>query len=441
MAVMSTERSSSAVRNLRVIFETKESEAVAQGQKSRSGSVEPSREGRRPLSKVRSNFVAVESGRTMEDTTQHDRDRLEEHEGDEVTATESSASLRRASFSANANESEELELKRVVTHESEKRERDKAVQETVPEQAIESSPDGTPRLQPQGTTPGLKPAEENVKPSTAAVADAPLPPANPDKPVTGVEEEPGSLKPADLTSLAAVSGGDAMNTPEPTTAPSAPLATTPSSPGVAQEAPVRTVPNAKTSQPGPKQSPRNTGPAPTKADSKSASKPLNRKASRSLLAAGTTSATAHTAASSEPMPARPKPRETSKPVEISSHLLAPTAASRARQEGEHAPSNGMATKKDRSPRASLAMKATPRSSLAGRSRPDSSNDKPALRKPPVPAPDESFLERMMRPTAASQNRVTGKYESKSPPRKSRPITSALKKVAAAVTPGDSSDAK
>ncbi|KAJ8606877.1 hypothetical protein MRB53_040630 [Persea americana] len=58
---MSTERSSSAVRNLRSIFESKESEREASEIRAHSGSRAASREGRsRPLSKVRSSFVAVE---------------------------------------------------------------------------------------------------------------------------------------------------------------------------------------------------------------------------------------------------------------------------------------------------------------------------------------------------------------------------------------------
>lgn len=169
---------------------------------------------------------------------------------------------------------------------------------------------------------------------------------------------------------------------------------------------------------------------------------ISKKPSRASLSAPTAASVAKAAAaadkvaSSKPAAPKPKPREPTKPVEISSRLTAPTAASRARVEG---PSASAAKAAPTSTRTKPTTSGRP--SLG---RPDSRSSQTATTKVSAPV-DGSFLERMTRPTAAFANRTAKEAESKAaaPKQKlpSRPKTNGQPKKTrpSAVDSADPSD--
>ena len=125
---MSSEhRSSSAVRNLRSLFENKDPTSPDTRGRSPNGIGSDKENAERRASKVRASFVSV---KPMAGVGQN---------GAELKR-ESSAGLRRGSFS----EADGMaELKKTVSEEHVRRERDSKVKEAVPEAAVESAT-GTP---------------------------------------------------------------------------------------------------------------------------------------------------------------------------------------------------------------------------------------------------------------------------------------------------------
>ncbi|KAF2200723.1 hypothetical protein GQ43DRAFT_357039, partial [Delitschia confertaspora ATCC 74209] len=111
---------------------------------------------------------------------------------------------------------------------------------------------------------------------------------------------------------------------------------------------------------------------------------------------------------------KPKPKSPTRPVRLPSHLLAPTAASVAKHSDETAqPVTRKPSTVSRPPPTKTApppRKAASRASVAPQpaKRPDS-------RASTRGTPDDSFLARMMRPTAASASKTHEKVSS--PPRK------------------------
>lgn len=399
---MSTERSSSAVRNLRSIFENKDTEAKTP-ERARSASQEVAREGRRPLSKVRSSFVTVEGAGRMAKTPEGTEDMAE-------LTRESSASLRRQSFSENGDDHDQLlALKKIVSQETERREKDSSVQETIPEAAIESTPISTPTLEPKEDQ--VLPVKTPSKLSTSTTA-------NPDKPVTAADEEEVVLKTADLTDAKAVSAGDALNIDAEDLSENALPKST---------APEPTKDTATRSKPAPISSTSTKpvaasvkSPLLTKQTSKAPPKELNRKVSRSSLTAPTAASVARAAEKRESLAsnafttAKVRARESTRPVNISSHLLAPTAASRAKHEQDFGKS--VDSRASRVSAKASTTRPAPRTSLAHAPSSDSHNTS----RKTAPS-DGSFLDRMTRPTAASQSRAQEKYDGKPPVRKALPL--------------------
>ncbi|KAK5147196.1 hypothetical protein LTR32_001322 [Rachicladosporium monterosium] len=128
-------------------------------------------------------------------------------------------------------------------------------------------------------------------------------------------------------------------------------------------------------------------------------------------------------------PSKAKARQGTKPVDLPSRLTAPTAASRAKHDAAPAPSNGSAVNgkpptTTRPKPQPASTRPTPRSSMQ---RPDSRASHPNKKPAAAPA-DGSFLERMMRPTAASSSKTHDKVEAKSPPRTKPAATVAKPKV-------------
>ncbi|QIW97097.1 hypothetical protein AMS68_002615 [Peltaster fructicola] len=323
---------------------------------------------------------------------------------------ESSASLRRQSFSENGdNHDQLLALKKIVSQESERREKDSSVQEAIPEAAIESTPISTPTLEPKEDQALSMKAPSKLSTTTTA---------NPDKPVTAATEEEVALKPADPTDAKAVSVGDALDADAEDLSENARPKSTASKP---------TKDTAARSKPAPVSSASTKpvaaalkSPLITKQASKAAPKELSQKVSRSSLTAPTAASVARAAekreslASNASTAAKGRARESTKPVSISSHLLAPTAASRAKHEQDFGRS--VDSRSSRGLAKASTTRPAPRTSLAHAPSSESQN---TGRKPV--ASDGSFLDRMTRPTAASQSRAQEKYDGKPPARKALPL--------------------
>ncbi|TKA79690.1 hypothetical protein B0A55_04070 [Friedmanniomyces simplex] len=470
---MSSERSSSAVRNLRSIFEVKGSDTSSPDTRGRSRSgltdsnTNNNSENSRPTSKVRASFVPVEttpSASVMASGTEegglgHVMPGLKR---------ESSAGLRRGSFSENGEDGEALlQLKKTVSQEAERRERDSTVPEAIPEHAATSA----------AVTPMM---QANTEQKDDAVEESPLArkadvePANPDKPTTGAEEDPSELQPAEPTNEAAVSGGQALppvaedlrkkgpeSKPEPSTGseakqapasaelgsavkkakqveqpkckPTANGKPTPISTKTAQKSSSSAM-KSPASQPKTPSSAKPSPPSKTALSAPEEKKQPSKKASRSSLTAPTAASVARAAgadrsvstSSKHSPPSKSKAREGTKPIDLPSRLTAPTAASRARHDTAPAPShntaatNGKTSTATRTKPPPASTRPNPRASLHQRpdSRASHASKKPssaAAAGPPPPA-DGGFLERMMRPTAASSGKTHEKGEGRSPPR-------------------------
>jgi hypothetical protein len=234
-----TDRTNAAgVRNLRAMFESQNASSPEPRGRSPAGS---GAEGSpaRPTSKVRASFVSVVPPQLAA------RD-LGSTKGISVNSLQAQ---RRESFSVkdDSDAAAPLELKKTVSNEKEERERNPSIPEAVPEQAVESresSQNPPPIKSPPEAMPNLgsimkgsdfpesaasheelpaqagaeqTAAQSKGKPTTPLPTDAPG--DNPDKIVSGVQEDV-SLKPADLTNAAAVSGGEALPPPAEDLGPS-----------------------------------------------------------------------------------------------------------------------------------------------------------------------------------------------------------------------------
>ncbi|GME26612.1 hypothetical protein GTA08_BOTSDO04730 [Neofusicoccum parvum] len=137
---------------------------------------------------------------------------------------------------------------------------------------------------------------------------------------------------------------------------------------------------------------------------------------------------------------KPRPKSPTRPAKLPSHLTQPTAASAAKREAEKAEEKKAAARpKTTTPRAPAvasktttaaasktgadhAKKAGSRPSLPAQSttkRPESRTARPSMG---AKAPDDSFLARMMRPTAASASKTHEKKDDvKSPPRRTTSV--------------------
>lgn len=481
-------RSSSAVRNLRSIFENKaNADQDDQDARGRSPSSRVSASSDRPLSKIRASFINVQHP-TMSSSPPP-------KEATPASTKRASAfEVRTHSFTSNDFSPEALSaLKKEISNEQERRQSNPNIVET--EGAVESVA-GTPAVevredQAMGVIDHaatklkemeLPPPDEEDEIKNQKTPNAPAsekkaalenePPANPDKPVTGIEEEQGAMKPALPDSEGAVSGGQALPPvaedlrPQNKAAEATPKKAQQVSPSASKPAPQpRSTPQKSVSKPatntgsgaknpGPialdsaQKAPDSNPKSPT-ADSKSPSstksplspigaskQAVNRKTSRSSLTAPTAASSARGRRESNTVKPASKPRETTKPVSLPSHLTAPTAASRARHEADSAASKPSSTRPAASTRAPpkppvSTSRPAARSSTAA-ARPESRTST-APRKSTTTAPsDGSFLERMMRPTASSAQKTHDKTaEAKSPPRRTKSV--AKKPAAAAPT--------
>ena len=473
-------RSSSAVRNLRSLFENK-ANADNDDLNSPRGRSPSSRLGvsdlnGRPLSKIRSSFIDVEHS-TMDSP-------LPANHPVASTKRASAFEIRTESFSTNDLDKDAVSaLKKEVTDEQVRRQSNPdlfpndegAMESTLNTPAVEPREDQAMGVIDHAAarptamelpTPTGEPEEEEkqieAKPNGQQIgADENEPPAVPDKPVTSAEEEKGSLKPAEVVNEDAVSGGQGLPPVVEDLKPQnkAIESTPPKKEQVAAStATPKAVSDVKSSpSKRPDMSPRNSHRpepvaigSPSKAAEKnlkspvserkssssagkspllptSASKPsVVRKSSRSSLTAPTaasanrerrTSSTVKSTASAAK-------RETTKPANIPSHLTAPTAASRARQEAESnkpAPGRPSAPARTVVPKQQISTSKPAARAATTTTRPESRTSQPAAKKPTTTAaPSESFLERMMRPTAASASKTHEKpSETKALPQRTK----------------------
>ncbi|OBT49890.1 hypothetical protein VE04_09471, partial [Pseudogymnoascus sp. 24MN13] len=189
---------SSGVRNLRAMFENKDDSTTSPPQhrgRSPAPSIGNNSASPRPLSKVRTSFVAVErNGQTgiqwglRKETTTI------------VPPEDSTMSHRRGSFAENEATDPDvvIERKKSIQAEFKARKNSIDVSETIPEFALEMP-----------SAPASKQGTPTIEPKDPILPAAHTPTGNPDKPST-VEERNAKLLPADIKSAAAVSGGKAL---------------------------------------------------------------------------------------------------------------------------------------------------------------------------------------------------------------------------------------
>jgi hypothetical protein len=405
---MSEQRSSSAVRNLRSLFENKgglESNSPDSRGRSPSGIGSDKENGGRQTSKVRASFVPVEPAAKMAALADN-------NEG-------GAPAIRRGSFGeADADQ----DLKKTISQQQESM--------TVPEAAVASAA-GTPLRKPVDA-PSI---EQDDSPLGHKTEKAP---ANPDKPVTAAEEEPSDMKPADPKDESAVSGGEALppvaedlrSSLKPTAAGSSVKRTVAMKPTTnGKPAPISTQAASKASGSTVK-SPASQPRTPSSTQPSKPAQGLSKKVSRSSLTAPTAASLARSGASdksgSKTSPtSATKKREVTKPVSLPSHLTAPTASSRAKHDPAHVPApstNNLRASTSSRPKPAASTKPAPRASLGPSHRPVSQTSQSSAPRKSLPPADSSFLERMMKPTASSASKTHEKAEAKPAP-KSKPPTS------------------
>ncbi|OBT43092.1 hypothetical protein VE00_05514 [Pseudogymnoascus sp. WSF 3629] len=427
---------SSGVRNLRAMFENKDDSTTSPPQhrgRSPAPSIGNNSASPRPLSKVRTSFVAVErNGQTgiqwglrKETTT--------------VPPEDSTMSHRRGSFAENEATDPDvvIERKKSIQAEFKARKNSIDVSETIPEFALEmpsaaASKQGTPTIEPK----------DPILPA------AHTPTGNPDKPST-VEERNVKLLPADVKSAAAVSGGKALKgasgvgedlkgvtTGKLKTASSAkpidkatgsksskpaPISTTKTS-TLSKSSKSPALPKTPISSTSTKSSTRTTKPT----VEKPTTRPPTTTTTTTKPAAAPTTRTINPATKKPSLPSstgfiKPRPKSPTKPAKLPSSLTAPTSSSLSKLTDDARRTSAGAT---RSPsRVSGSQKSE---QLSG-SRKAPSSSRPSLGPPPsaaaglkkqasrqslpktVPLPaDEGFLARMMRPTTASAGKTHDK---------------------------------
>lgn len=125
---------------------------------------------------------------------------------------------------------------------------------------------------------------------------------------------------------------------------------------------------------------------------------------------------------SPPSFTKPRPKSPTRPVRLPGSATAPTAASAAKLD---AASAAAAKPRDRVPSNPTSLRQKPaRTSLPAGSKPaEKAKDKPKSRLSSVSskAPEGSFLDRMMRPTQSSSQKTHEKVEAKTPPKKTNGV--------------------
>lgn len=221
--------------------------------RSPNGHLSSSANGDRPLSKVRSSFVAVEPSNNTPVADQIDPEKSKIENEKRNSSRESTASFRRQSFSLDESQDSLAiaNLKKTISHESERRASNPFITETIPEAAIEQTPVETPAVEAKdymaageiakskrdevvdGAGSKLKDmtiADDDDALAEASDEDKPveaqqpqdLPAEHPDKPVSAAQEEPGQLKPSDPKETTTLSSAATPATPAKAATPAKP---------------------------------------------------------------------------------------------------------------------------------------------------------------------------------------------------------------------------
>jgi hypothetical protein len=509
---MSGNRSSSQVRNLLAMFENNNNTTPANPDSTSpdrgrsNGHLSPASNGDRPLSKVRSSFVSVEHGVPSSPSPAMDID-PQKTKDEYRSRQESSASLRRHSFSLDEGSDAVANLRQSMSQESERRGSNPMVAETIPEAAIEQTPTAsTPAVEAKdymaagqiahanGDMPQSKLRDEvspndvagptdTTQTTDSATSDSKTLPAdempadNPDKPVRSQTWSPFFQMLSPYYRCLVRSKSRALCSPLISRiALSSHLPPTPvqirsrrrlqSFPRVLVVAPslppmqplllhLTDLPTSSQKHPNhqptllPKRRPlsrKRLRPLPSRSPQQPShhllSRPglrfeslavlplprlsrrptllLSRREAQHLECVTTQSANASFRKSPQSKPTRP--RSPTRPIKISSHLTAPTAASAAKQDAQP-PKTSVSVSKPavvNRPQARApapAAKPTARSSLASTTNvPKKAESKPAAASK---GSDDSFLARMMRPTASSASKVHDKTDVKTKVEKSK----------------------
>ncbi|KAG0645712.1 hypothetical protein D0Z07_8789 [Hyphodiscus hymeniophilus] len=427
---------SSGVRNLRAMFENKDvSTSPPDRGRSPTGSIGPGSNGTspRPLSKVRTSFVAVErSGQTG---SQMGLKR--ENSG------EPSMAKRRTSFSINEDEHPKMtaERKQSIASEYEARKNSTMVEETIPEVAVE-----TPSIEVDKQLGEVIKATKNPKSPNAGL--------DLKKTAASNAHTNGSIKSA-TTEKTVDKAPSSRFTARPTPISTAKTSTAPkSSPKTVKHAVAPKTPKTPTTPRGrTKESVKEQEQKSEKKENKPhassyPSKPISKPA------ASTTSASSKTRIPPSPPQTgfvKPKPRSPTRPVKLPASLTAHTASSgskggaapaaTSRQSLSRASGNSQATNPlqtqltlSRSP-SRVSVATAPKSLTRKPSTLSRAPSRPSLGPPPSqlkkqpsrqslpPAPtDEGFLARMMRPTTSSASKTAEKTPPKRAQSVKRPVT-------------------
>ena len=438
-------QSSAGVKSLRAMFENSAPTSPSPDSRGRSVSGNSSNSSQtidRPLSKVRSSFIAVEKMQMISPSASiKDRER-------------------RGSFSLSQETEVDAiqEIHKVVSEEQESRKSSKEVGETVPEQAVESAqaaptPVATPLLAAVGKKPSLQPKRQEKmaagvkgdKPQACSKSKAAPEPASKESPL----QQPTSSEPEPLRN-----GGksDPIESPAQSTGhPSShvPLngasererdsseTHAPSNTVQASQMPPNATPIPVTEQRASPENPphptpvRTTKPSTTRTPSTQRNDARNRQPSRTASARSSL-------ASNTTLPGtidrgigfvKPRPKSPTRPLKLPAHLVAPTASSAAKLRASEIPAGPLSPKANGTPglRASTSGLRSRRESAVERARPaPAPAPAPAWGPPPkkkvdgeatkkkgvvegkaVKEPDKGFLERMMRPTASSAAKERG----------------------------------
>ncbi|KAK6422939.1 hypothetical protein LTR95_016608 [Oleoguttula sp. CCFEE 5521] len=445
---MSAERNPSAVRNLRSLFENKQQDDPSPSTRGRSpiGRLGSSRDSNSsPLSRVRASFVSVdrsghmavpaEQGRDSSMSTKRESGGTTEDGSvvgkDAMNGTPSKPSIFGNGTGTKANESAvdtpaaTPALKRtevdIVSNSANAASKPNGLRKDHADQNESPTHLGRSGKTSETTGRATKPEQrlshvfvsglEDSPPARESKATPTLDKSKTDEPAPR-DAQPGAAQITSQQTASAVSAKAARSTPKPSS--------------VSTKAPTNA--SASFKSPVPAGQPKSPLSAKQRSPKAEPARVIDRKASRSSLTAPTAASVARAASSEkrESLPHRPqdataksRPREPTKTADVSSRLLAPTAASRARHEAEtkakpSAPAHKALPARPKP--SSSSAKPTPRASHVAPVRPESRSSQPSSRRPAAP-PDGSFLDRMTRPTASSTSRVHDKVEVKSPPRK------------------------
>lgn len=322
-----------------------------------------------------------------------------------------------------------------------------AKQEVMPpvEEPTKTQPDKKTDVEEESAA--MKPSDPKDE-SAVSKGDALPPPVESLKPLG--TEKPAEEAPAPVVEEKAEEKAEDKVEPQPEETANAASEPAPEPKSPEKQAEPAKAEEAKPKSPVPPQTPTSpiASPKSTTSKTSSAKVPAKRTSRTSLKSATSTSAPKPRASSrpaaekkkeaahTTPPFTKPRPKSPTRPAKLPSHLTAPTAASAAKRDAEKAEEKKPAARpKTTTPRAPAvasktttaaasktaadAKKAGSRPSLPAQGaakRPESRTSRPSVG---ARAPDDSFLARMMRPTAASASKTHEKKDEavKSPPRR------------------------